>query len=82
MTEDAAQQICSKFLLDRYPAAKISFGKLTRITTEGGSKYYLEGEIKVRSGGLVAKYLSPPEWYRFKFWVDASTGRIADWEMH
>jgi hypothetical protein len=82
ITEDEAQQICNRFLIDRYPAAKINFGKLTRITAEGEPEYYLEGEIKVRSGGLVAKYLSPPERYRFKFWVDASTGRIVNWEMH
>jgi hypothetical protein len=82
ITEDEAQQICNRFLIGRYPTAKISFGKLTRITAEGGPEYYLEGEIKVRSGGLVAKYLSPSERYRFKFWVDAPTGRILNWGMH
>lgn len=82
ITEDEAQQACSSFLIDRYTAAKISFGKLTRITAEGEPEYYLEGEIKVRSGGLVAKYLWPSERYRFNFWVDASTGRILNWEMH
>jgi hypothetical protein len=82
ITEDEAQQVCNRFLIDRYPTAKISFGKLTRISAEGKSEYCLEGEIKVRLGGVLAKYLSPPERYRFKLWVDASSGRIVNWEMH
>jgi predicted small secreted protein len=82
ITEDKARQICSGFLSGRYPAAKISFGRLTRITAEGEHEYYLEGEIRVRTGGVVAQHLSPPEQYKFKFWVDASTGRILNWEMN
>lgn len=82
VTESQAQQICMAFLLHRYPTAKVKFDASALETKDGVPSYCVEGELKVRSGTLVAQFLWPPDRYTFRVWVSARGGRILTWEMH
>jgi len=85
--EEQAQEVCRKFLVDRYHRAnyrdaKIRFDKVSATEEGGVPTFYLEGEIEVRGGTLVAQFLFPPDRYTFKMWVDTATGRVLRWEMN
>jgi len=86
ITEDRARDICREFLVDRYHRAryrdaKIEFHTLSPTEEGGVSAYYLEGDLEVRSGTLVAQFLFPADRYHFKMWVRLDGGRILRWEM-
>lgn len=81
LTQDEAQGIGMRFLLHRYPSAKITFSKVMLTTKDAAPSYYLEGNIKIRSGSLISQLLWPSEQYIFKIQVSALEGKLISWEL-
>ena len=83
LTTEELQQIGERFLLSRYPRAKIIFDKAN--LTANGSSCCLEGKIKMPWRNpflyLLSPLLSPPEQYSFKIKIDIVDGTILDWEL-
>ena len=82
ITEEKAQEIGKAFLLVRYPSAKVKYNKTVPVSEQDTPSYYLEGNIEVRSGSIVAQFIWPPDRYTFKIWVSCLSGRILRWEMN
>ena len=82
VTEDEARETVRRFLLDRYPRAKVQFETVRLVTEQDRLAYCLEGKIEVRTGTLVSQFLWPPDRYAFKMWVSATGGRIVRWELN
>jgi hypothetical protein len=81
LTQDEAQGIGRRFLLNRYPNAKITFGKVMLATKENAPLYHLEGNIKIPSGSLISQLFWPSKPYTFKIQVSALEGKILNWEL-
>jgi hypothetical protein len=81
LTQDEAQGIGRRFLLNRYPSAKITFNKVMLATKEAAPLYHLEGDIKIPSGSLISQLLWPSKPYTFKIQVSALEGKVLNWEL-
>jgi len=81
LTQDEAQGIGMRFLLNRYPDAKVTFTKVALTTERAVPLYYLEGNIKIRSGSLISQLLWRSEQYIFKIQVSALKGEVLSWEL-
>lgn len=81
LTQDEAQGIGRRFLLNRYPSAKITFSKVALTTERAVPLYHLEGNIKIPSGSLISQLLWRSEQYIFKIQVSALEGKVLSWEL-
>jgi len=81
LTRDEAQGIGRRFLLNRYPSAKIAFNKVELITKDATPLYCLEGDLKIPSGNLISQLLWRSEQYIFKIQVSALEGKLISWEL-
>lgn len=81
LTHGEAQGIGRRFLLNRYPSAKITFSKVMLATKEAASLYHLEGNITIPSGSLISQLLWPSKPYIFKIQVSALEGKVLNWEL-
>jgi hypothetical protein len=70
-----------RFLLNRYPSAKIAFSQATLTTESAVPLYHLEGKIKIPSRTLISLLLWRSEQYTFKIKVSALEGKVLSWEL-
>ncbi len=81
LTGDEAQEIGRRFLLNRYPGAKVSFNKVELTTKDATPLYCLEGDLKMPSRNLISQLLWRSDQYIFKIEVSALEGRLIGWEL-
>jgi hypothetical protein len=81
LTGDEAQGIGRRFLLNRYPGAKVTFNKVELITKDANPLYCLEGDLKIPSRNLISQLLWRSDQYIFKIQVSALEGNLMSWEL-
>jgi len=81
LTGDEAQGIGRRFLLNRYPSAKVTFNKVELITQDATPLYCLEGDLKISSRNLISQLLWRSDQYIFKIKVSALEGKLMSWEL-
>jgi hypothetical protein len=81
LTQDEAKGIGMRFLLNRYPSAKIAFSQAALTTENAVPLYHLEGKLKIPSGTLISQLLWRSEQYIFKIKVSALEGKVLSWEL-
>jgi hypothetical protein len=81
LTPDEAKGIGMRFLLNRYPSAKIAFSQAALTTESAVPLYHLEGKLKIPSGTLISQLFWPSKPYTFRIKVSALEGKILSWEL-
>ena len=81
LTPDEAKGIVMRFLLNRYPGAKVTFSQAALTTESAVPLYHLEGKLKIPSGSLISQLLWRSEQYTFKIKVSALEGKVLSWEL-
>jgi hypothetical protein len=83
LTVAEAQQIARKFLLAKYLQSKINFSVSQLITEDDRQIYQMQGEIAMKSGGLLDRFFvdKSSNKFDFKIEVDAQWGRVINYEL-
>ncbi len=84
ITESEARVITCRFLLSKYPSAKIEVHNIELIAKEDNPVYLVKGKLIRRSQNFLDRFLFPipPNQYSFKVELNAIKKKILYYEFH